>query len=105
MLLRSEKKFHKTNIDLSLMQNEEVVHLNGELEKEASFRQLNTCLEQLSKEQREVVVLFYLQEKCYKEIAELTRIPWNAVRSYIQNGRRNLKLCMEKQKLESQLND
>ena len=105
MLLRSEKKFVKTNIDPALMQNEETVHLNGELEKEESFRQLNFCLEQLNKDQKTILELFYLQGKCYNEIVELTGIEWNAVRSYIQNGRRNLKLCIEKQKLQSQLND
>ena len=105
MLLRSEKKFVKTNIDPALMQNEETVHLNGELEKEENFRQLNFCLEQLNKDQKTILELFYLQGKCYNEIVELTGIEWNAVRSYIQNGRRNLKLCIEKQKLQSQLND
>lgn len=105
MLLRSEKKFVKTNIDPALMQNEETVHLNGELEKEENFRQLNFCLEQLNKDQKTILELFYLQNKCYNEIVALTGIEWNAVRSYIQNGRRNLKLCIEKQKLQSQLND
>jgi RNA polymerase sigma-70 factor (ECF subfamily) len=42
------------------------------------------------------VELFYLQNKCYKEIAEDTGMDWNKVRSHIQNGRRNLKICMEK---------
>lgn len=105
MLLRSEKKFVKTNIDPALMQNEETVHLNGELEREENFRQLHFCLEQLNKEQKDVLELFYLQGKCYNEIVELTGIEWSSVRSYIQNGRRNLKICMEKQKLQSQLND
>lgn len=105
MLLRSEKKFVKTNIDPALMQNEETVHLNGELEKEENFRQLHFCLDQLNKEQKDVLELFYLQGKCYNEIVELTGIEWSSVRSYIQNGRRNLKICMEKQKLQSQLND
>jgi len=41
--------------------------------------------------------LFYLQRKCYKEIEATTGIEWNKVRSYIQNGRRNLKICMDKQ--------
>jgi RNA polymerase sigma factor (sigma-70 family) len=98
MLLRSEKKFSKAHIDVGLVQNEEPVHLNGMLEKEDAFRQLHICLDQLAAEQKQVVELFYLQEKCYNEIAELTGLEWNRVRSYIQNGRRNLKICMEKQK-------
>ena len=96
MQLRKDKKFTKAQVDPEIMQNEEIVHLNGELEKEENFKQLDYCLGQLGKEQRQVVELFYLQNKCYKEIVEETGIEWNAVRSYIQNGKRNLKICMEK---------
>ena len=38
---------------------------------------------------------FTFKNKCYKEIAEATGIELNKVRSFIQNGRRNLKICME----------
>lgn len=97
MILRSAKKFMKTQMDVSLMQNEEPVHLNGELEKEENFKQLHYCLGQLVAEQKNVLELFYLEGKCYNEIVSLTGIEWNKVRSFIQNGRRNLKLCMDKQ--------
>ena len=40
--------------------------------------------------------LFYLENKCHNEITEMTGMDWNRVRSLIQNGRRNLKNCMEK---------
>jgi RNA polymerase sigma-70 factor (ECF subfamily) len=66
--------------------------------------QLDFCLGQLNKDQRLVLELFYLQNKCYKEIVEKTGIEWNAVRSFIQNGKRNLKICMDQQKLQSQFN-
>ena len=42
------------------------------------------------------IELFYLQQKCYKEITEIIGLDWNRVRSLIQNGRRNLKICMDK---------
>ncbi len=58
------------------------------------------CIEQLPEEQKSAIQLFYLQEKCYKEIAEATNTDINKVRSFIQNGRRNLKICMEKQALQ-----
>ena len=54
-------------------------------------------MEQLADKQRNVIELFYLQGKCYNEISAATGIEWNSVRSYIQNGRRNLKICMEAQ--------
>ena len=97
MILRSEQKFRKAQIDVSLMQNEEPVHLNGELEKEENFKHMHFCLGQLVAEQKNVLELFYLDGKCYNEIVALTGIEWNKVRSFIQNGRRNLKICMDKQ--------
>jgi RNA polymerase sigma factor (sigma-70 family) len=95
MKIRSDKKLPKVNVDTELMQSEPEWHLNGELEKEEHFRQLEQCIEQLTTEQRQVVELFYLQNKCYNEISAITGLEWNAVRSFIQNGRRNLKICME----------
>lgn len=99
MRLRSAKKMLMANIDVSLVQREENVHLNGALEKEENFKRLEYCLKQLPGEQRQVIELFYLHGKCYNEIVEATAIEWNKVRSYIQNGRRNLKICMEKRNL------
>ena len=101
MRLRAEKKQTLVNFDVELVQSGENVHLNGELEKEENFKKLEYCLAQLQSEQRTVIELFYLQGKCYNEITEITRIEWNKVRSYIQNGRRNLKICMESEKAKS----
>ena len=84
-------------IDMSFMQSEENVHLDDELEKEENFKQMQYCLGQLNEEQKQVIELFYLHNKCYKEIAAITTIEINKVRSFIQNGRRNLKICMETQ--------
>jgi RNA polymerase sigma-70 factor (ECF subfamily) len=97
MSLRAEKKFSKATIDISLMQNEDPVHLNGVMEKEEHLNQMHYCLNQLAPEQKKTVELFYLHGKCYNEIIEITGIEWNKVRSFIQNGRRNLKICMDKQ--------
>lgn len=97
MLLRSGKKMARSQMDVSLMQSGETVHLNGELDKEENFRHMYFCLGQLIPEQKQVLELFYLESKCYNQIVEVTGIEWNKVRSFIQNGRRNLKICMEKQ--------
>ena len=101
MRLRSEKKQTIVNFDVELMQSEENVHLNGELEKEENFKRLDYCLGQLQEEQKKVIELFYLQGKCYNEIVEQTGMEWNQVRSYIQNGRRNLKICMDSPKTKA----
>jgi RNA polymerase sigma-70 factor (ECF subfamily) len=96
MQLRTPKNMRTIEFKGDLMQSEEEVHLNGIMQKEENFQKLEKCMQALSAEQKMTVELFYLQNKCYKEIADATGIEWNKVRSYIQNGRRNLKLCMEK---------
>ena len=95
MKLRSQKNKRTVGIEDHLMQIEEPVHLNGIMEKEAHLNQLHVCIEQLNLDQKKVVQLFYLEEKCYNEIVASTGLEWNAVRSHIQNGRRNLKICIE----------
>ena len=83
------------------MQSDENVHLDGVLEKEENFKRLEYCLSTLSDEQRKAVQLFYIEGKCYNEIVEQMGQEWGQVRSYIQNGRRNLKICMEKKEMGS----
>jgi RNA polymerase sigma-70 factor (ECF subfamily) len=57
---------------------------------------LRQCIQQLPHQQRHCIEQFYFEEKSYKEIAGLTGEEIGLVRSFIQNGRRNLRLCMEK---------
>jgi len=97
MQLRTPRNLKTTEFNADFMQIEESWHLNGELEKEDQFNQLKQCLEGLAHEQKLTVTLFYMEQKSYQQIAETTGLEWNKVRSYIQNGRRNLKICMEKQ--------
>lgn len=100
MQLRTPKNLKTVELPALLMQNEEDVHLNGVMEKEENFQKLEKCMAILPDEQRTMIKLFYLDGKCYNEIVEITGYNWNHVRSSIQNGRRNLKLCMEKKESE-----
>lgn len=95
MQIRSGEKGKIVEFGAEFMYSGEDVHLNDGAEEE-TFRVLEQCLEGLPQEQRRVVVLFYLENKCYQEIGTLTGQEWSQVRSHIQNGRRNLKICMEK---------
>ncbi|HLK28533.1 MAG TPA: sigma-70 family RNA polymerase sigma factor [Puia sp.] len=95
MQLRSSKNIHTKELDVERVQLTEDVHLNGVFEKEAQLNGLEKCMQTLSGEQRTTIELFYLQGKCYNEISETTGLEWSKVRSLIQNGRRNLKICME----------
>jgi RNA polymerase sigma factor (sigma-70 family) len=100
MQLRTPRNFKTVELPESLMQSGENVHLDGVLEKEENLQRLEYCLTTLSADQRKAVQLFYIEGKCYNEIVELMGQEWKQVRSHIQNGRRNLKICMEKTELE-----
>ena len=78
-----------------LMENETLVHLEEEPELESNLSKLENCIGTLAKEQKQCVTLFFLEQKCYKEIVSLTGYDDSKVKSYIQNGKRNLKICME----------
>lgn len=95
MRLRS-KKGKPVNIDVSLVHLADDWHPDGTEDKEAAFGSMEYCLGELQPPQRIAVELFYLKEKCYKEIASETKSDIGQVRSFIQNGRRKLKICMEK---------
>ena len=96
MQLRSPRNLKTTEFNPSFMQTEQNTHLNDEaFEKEENFKNLANCMEKLPSEQKQTVELFYLEKKCYNEIAAITGYEWSKVRSFIQNGKRNLKICME----------
>ncbi len=57
---------------------------------------LKECIENLSDEQKKCIRQFYFENKCYREIAESLKIDEKNVKSHLQNGKRNLKICLEK---------
>lgn len=61
-------------------------------QKEIMLSQMHDAMQQLNTEQRTCIELFYLHHKSYQEIARLTGYTLLQVKSYIQNGKRNLKL-------------
>ncbi len=95
MALRSPRNLKTIDLDPSLVQNPEDQHLNGVMEKETDLVKMENCLETLPSDQQQMIRLFYLEGKCYNEIVDQTGLDWNRVRSHIQNGRRNLRNCME----------
>lgn len=62
--------------------------------KEKKIEQLELALSQLKNEQKTCVELFYLQEKSYNEISDITGYDLKKVKSFIQNGKRNLELYL-----------
>ena len=96
MQLRSSKNLKIVEINADIMYFQDNGHLNGAIEKEDQLLQMELCIDKLPADQMKSVKLFYMEQKCYKEIAAITGSDFNKVRSLIQNGRRNLKICMEK---------
>jgi RNA polymerase sigma-70 factor (ECF subfamily) len=94
MQLRSAKKYDMVEID-DVMENTIILHPDNE-DKENTLKTLERCMEKLPAAQKQSVNLFYYNEKCYKEIADETGFTLNEVKSYIQNGKRNLKICLGK---------
>ncbi len=100
MYLRSEKT--RTSIEERIAESQEFfmessydLHPNNEQVLDNDLESLKKCIDELKLEQKECVKLFYLEEKCYQEIADETKYELKKVKSFIQNGKRNLKICME----------
>jgi RNA polymerase sigma factor (sigma-70 family) len=64
--------------------------------KDAALSHMETALQQLNAEQQQCITLFYLQKKSYQEITEQTGFSLLQVKSNIQNGKRNLKIMLER---------
>ncbi len=98
MELRRTKKEYSTDGEefrtLSVESNE-FLHLFSDESSEAIFERLEDCIEQLNKDQNLSIKEFYLKQKTYKNIALEHEIDIKKVKSLIQNGKRNLKNCME----------
>jgi len=95
MQLRSGKKAEVISLD-EVVEFTPFLHPEENDNKEEALKALERCMQKLTEGQRQTVRLFYLEEKCYKEVADITGYTMNDVKSFIQNGKRNLKICLEK---------
>jgi len=95
MQIRGKKGKFKEEIDALDVESHFLLHPEEENDLEKNLDKLEDCIERLIDGQRECVRLFYLNEKCYREIKAVTGFELNQVKSFIQNGKRNLKICME----------
>ena len=99
-LLRKENKEIPLDYTINVMESDEFLHLLSEEESpEEQLKALHHCLEKLPEEQRTSITRFFLEEMSYADIVEQTGFTLNNVKSYIQNGKRNLKNCIKKQAL------
>lgn len=104
MHLRKNKNIHVVELETERNNEDEdnnmdfvaEQHLDGVELKEMQLELLEEALKGLNAEQKKCIEMFYLQDKSYVEIAELTGYDLGKVKSYIQNGKRNLKIFMDK---------
>ena len=96
MQLRGNKNF-PVELNEQITPSENIMeNKNNLVEKDRLLNKMEDSIKQLNPEQRQCVTLFYLQKKSYQEISRITGFSMMQVKSYIQNGKRNLKLLIEK---------
>lgn len=95
--LRKRKRVSEKEIDFKKVNNNEAVFQPFEVNmKEAQLIKMEDCIQHLIDNQKTCIIKFYMEKQSYKDIAEQLSMSWSRVRSLIQNGRRNLKICIEK---------
>ena len=96
MKLRDKGKLTlEINEDTAATESEDITLL---IEKNNTLDQLIIAMQKLNKEQQLCVTMFYFDKKSYTEIAAQTGFNMLQVKSYIQNGKRNLKILLEHEK-------
>lgn len=95
MILR-DKHEHVAEINERIMARPEEDNKEDKIAKNNQLDEMQTALLQLNKEQQQCIILFYLEKRSYAEICETTGFSMLQVKSYIQNGKRNLRNILEK---------
>jgi RNA polymerase sigma-70 factor (ECF subfamily) len=76
--------------------SDDVENWEALMDREKSIELLHLALPELNEAQRICIIQFYLEKKSYLQITAATGFTMMQVKSHIQNGKRNLKLIMEK---------
>jgi RNA polymerase sigma factor (sigma-70 family) len=97
MQLRDRHGKTPASIDENMVTSaEEEISTNNHLEKDQLIELMTNSLAELNQEQNQCLILFYLEKKSYQEITENTGFTMMQVKSHIQNGKRNLKILLDK---------
>lgn len=83
-------------LNSQIMESAPIDHLLTGDDGEHRIRYLEKAINQLSEEQKQCIEMFYLKEKSYREVEQITGYSYNEVKSHIQNGKRNLKQMVER---------
>ena len=96
MRLRDSQGKTARELTESMFLKEEENHIAELAEKDALLAAMESSMGELNGDQKTCVTLFYLEKKSYHEISEATGYSLLQVKSHIQNGKRNLKMLVEK---------
>lgn len=96
MKLRDKNSRLTTAINDKLVTPDEETDMQQLVQDEKVLELMTISLKELNAEQQQCVTLFYLEKKSYSEISEATGFSMMQVKSYIQNGKRNLRILIEK---------
>lgn len=102
MKLRHKGRYSVEINDQLLSAPDEPETKHSHLQKEQVLTNMEWAMQQLNNEQQLCVTLFYLQKKSYQEITSETGFSLLQVKSYIQNGKRNLKIMLERRQQHEQ---
>ncbi len=78
------------------IEEQQMEERNAMLEKDTTLSLIEEGLLELNEEQKQCVTLFYLQKNTYNQIVDRTGYSLLQVKSFIQNGKRNLKHIVER---------
>jgi len=96
MKLRQKPGLHKDISEEQIPDDSDPAARHHHIEKDRRLELMSASLDELNQEQKQCVTLFYLEKKSYQQIADDTGYTVMQVKSYIQNGKRNLRMIMEK---------
>lgn len=96
-ILKKQNREIFVDFSESFMESDPICHLFEKEDDEDRYEALEKCLEKLPEPQKISISKFFMEEMSYADIAEDTGYRVKSVKSYIQNGKRNLKICMENQ--------
>ncbi|MDR0510845.1 MAG: sigma-70 family RNA polymerase sigma factor [Rikenellaceae bacterium] len=93
--LRRKKIAFAPESELAFVESGDMAHLLDKRDDQRRQQRLNRCIERLPAPQRTSIRLFFLEERSYADVAEMSGYNVKSVKSYIQNGKRNLKKCID----------
>lgn len=89
-----DKRLEGYKSEVEFMESEAEMH-PIDREDQSIEQALRECIDKLKAEQKECIELFYYRKMCYREISDFLSMEEKKVKSFLQNGKRNLKICLE----------